>query len=183
MKKLLLVSFAIAGALSAQAQVLLNIDLISPTSATITATSAASLVSSSNANFGVQLRDFYTASIPGTFGGILPFTGELKPAQSAIGYWGVFRYDNFPHLILQSYNLQTFIAGQQAFSGSITVNFSEAASLLRTGSYVGDIHILNTGGQSTGEVIGQYRINAVPEPATMTALCLGTLALLRRRKS
>lgn len=184
MKKLILVAMSALGAVAAQAQILLNIDMTNPSATTITATTGASLISSSGTNFRIRLRNFYASFPGGLFGVTQPSSGNLRPALSTQLYDQVLRRNPSDELSISGssgFN-QVFVAGQQAFTGGMTVNLTEGAAFLRTSSFVGDIEVVNNFSQPTGQIVGQYSLTAVPEPATMTALGLGALALLRRRR-
>ena len=178
-----LLAFLAVGA--AHAQILLNIDMTDPAVTTITSTGGSSLVSSSAAGFRIRLVDFYASFPGGAFGAVMPNSGNLAPAQSTQSYNAVFRSSSDPHLTINRGSpsfVQTFVAGQQAFSGSMTANLSEGSAFFRTSSFVGNIELVNDFGVPTGQIVGQYSLTAVPEPATMTALGLGAVALVRRRR-
>lgn len=178
-----LLAFLAVGA--AHAQILLNIDMTNPSATTITSTGGASLLSSSETGFRIRLVDFYTSFPGGLFGVSLPSSGNLGPALSTQSYNVVGRSNSSPHLTINRASgnfVQTFVAGQQAFSGSTTVNFTKGSAFLRTSSFVGNIELVNDFSVPTGQIVGQYSLTAVPEPATMTALGLGALAMLRRRR-
>ena len=108
---------------------------------------------------------------PGTNGGVasqLPsFSGFPLGVTSG-------NYDQtFDMALSSSYN-PSYISNN---GGTVSSAFNALLNAMRQGRAYHNVHTSTFGG---GEVRADLR--AVPEPATMTALALGTAALLRRRK-
>ena len=168
---------------TAHAQILLTVDTTNITAVRIAATSAASAATSAGGVDSIRLDGFFPQS--GTsFGAVAPGS-TLRSAQGNAVYGLGTRSPPNASLLFSvtSGFLQSFIAGEQAFTGSFTGNFIWAT--MRPMGYVGDIYIVGSANAPpVNIVIGQYQI--IPAPTTaITAAAMGLLSLTataRRRR-
>lgn len=181
MSRLALVALTFAGVASAHAQILIQIDLTNPNQVTINTTSGASLLSLSVGGRSVRLKDFFADGPQDALNYSMDSTGSIKAALSSRHYTQVTQTNAHLQLWTEDPTSQNFQAGTQAFTGSMIADLTSATQYLRTSSFVGDIYVLDSSGAEVGTV-GQYSVTAVPEPASLTALGLGAIALLRRRR-
>lgn len=195
LKNLIAVSSAIILAVTGKAQVLLNIDLSTPSAATIAATTGLAASSAEDsANLGIYLMEFFTSTaaniyFPQGVGGNLapaPLPAQvvgdtilsIQTPDRALNY---FAYNNFS----ANWN---FISGAQAFTGiTSAMNMSSVTSFLPGLNAQGDIRV----GSETGAIIGQWQVTAVaatpvPEPASVALIAgftMGGFVLVRRRRA
>lgn len=200
-RKAIVIALASAGLASAanaqQLDELLLVDLSVPDQITITATSgvSASTISGGDTT-GALLANFYTAGndAAGTFADAAAagdFTNFLNPADNTPG---IFRGNTPADGISNGLNVWTwssditvdFVAGTQAFTGSLTAT-------LDSDEYLDMINSVSVG--STGEiffpadtdddiagatVLGTWRV--VPTPGAVALFGIGGLAATRRRR-
>ena len=189
---------AIAGILSlvlgllstsaANAQILLTIDDSTPSHTVITATGAlAGASGSSSLADGIDLLGFFTSQ--NLTDAVVASPSTLTTGDSSSGPLFTYGYEDnisvggYVDLNLYQYNSGstiTFTAGQTAFTGSMTLDFSSIASKLPSLGTTGNIVTGFSGDSPNNTVIGEYQV--VPEPSTgaMLLICLGTLAFLGR---
>lgn len=158
-----------------------------------------SLFNSSSSNTGSILAGTFSVNIYNAAG----YTGGAASAQPLLGSFsgnvnfgtglaaGFFTTVQFTGLASQNINLTSSILITQSFSqtsgtsvryGVVSANPPSVGSSANT-FYQGGPGVtegLFTSGTTPVNLI--YRVEAVPEPATMTALGLGVAAMLRRRK-
>lgn len=176
-----------ATASMAVAEDLLIVDLTTPNEITITATAGLSDVSASGSDTtGIYLQDFYSGPRASGVSDTL-VSGDITNAENPT--------DNSPNLFtsglvdtglnlfsFSSDTTVTFTAGSLAFvgSGTWTLPADDYAEML-AGNASGDIWFPadDAGDLPGAQVLGQYRV--IPEPASLSLLALGGLALLRRR--
>jgi hypothetical protein len=164
---------------TANAQVLLTVDITNPSAAMISTTGAAAAASSSGSNYSVRLDGFFLPGTPNnlTFASASTLRSSLGNNVLSFTYW--FGVNNSLRLSTSAGTTQTFVAGQQAFTGSLTSNISFGQS--RAVGYVGDIYVVGSPNSvETGIVIGQYQI--VPAPTTAAAMGLLALTATARRR-
>jgi hypothetical protein len=190
-------SIAFLGAIfgsHAQAQsLLLMINDSNPAAVTITATTGAALASSSNQRFdiGFDLTNFYPNSV---FQDVTDSGSSLTTFIDGTPFYNDTQSDDlstsgsFVDLSIYSNGQvsdQDFVAGTQAFTGTLTLNLSEdnlgnPVALPANGT-VGQIFVGSTGlFQPTPTLIGTYVVSntATPEPSQVALLLAGGLALL-----
>ncbi|MEM9419664.1 MAG: PEP-CTERM sorting domain-containing protein [Planctomycetota bacterium] len=169
--------------------ILIEIDPTEPSAVTFTATDATALIddSSTGINGGVSLIGLFA---PGFVVDNALISGTLTPSGAGVDYTfaagGVdpvgatnlnlrgttFDFNN------PGANAQAFATDQAAFTGSATIDLTGATFVGPIGT-IGDI-IVGNGTSGSGLTIGQFQI--VPEPASLTLLALGLMALPRRRR-
>lgn len=173
------------------AQVLLNINDSNPSNVVITATSADAGVNynGNNANQGVDLLQFFTQNeFNMTFGQNL--SGGLTGGNTGVNYNDLYSDDqstgNTDYLDMELYvdlnsageaNTETFSTTRAAFSGTWTVDLAAlgvTGAALPTAGTQGNIISGYSGGP--GAVIGQWSVEAVPEPGA-TSLAMTGLAV------
>jgi hypothetical protein len=188
----------------AKAQYVLTIDLTDINNVVISATGENSStdaigVRTASSQFGVTLMGFFSgtsnvfgsaftssllsdgmnvtypyAAVFGNSFGVLDIDGFLTPGVDlTIAYGG--DYDTLG-------DSQIFSTLLPAFSGSMTLNLNlvDVISLLPAIGTTGDIRVGDGSSESSGEVIGQYRV--VPEPSTALLVTAAGVAFLARRR-
>lgn len=188
MNKIALIA-GLAVAASANADVLLNVDLSVVDQITITATGGVSSADASTSNFtGVLLDGIFgeTAALTSSL-----VSGDLVSAnQSSDMTPAIFRAGGGTDAGLNIWTIVdgggsiTFTNGSAAFSGSATWNIATFAyTSLLNGATSGAIY---SGADDTGDIaggaisIGTYRV--VPTPSSAALLGLGGLMVARRRR-
>ena len=164
---------------TANAQVLLTVDTTNPTAAIISTTGAAAAASSSGVNFSVRLDGVFSTGGPDI--GNFPTASTLRSTlgNNVFGAGARDSLGNSLRLSAFGGNLQSFVAGQQAFTGSMTLDISFAPT--RPVGYIGDIYVVGSPNSfETGIVIGQYQI--IPAPTTAAAMGLLALTATARRR-
>ena len=185
---------------TAQAGVVLQIDLSTVNQVTISATTGLSLASvSGDDSDGVYLKDFFGNRVFSTSGSTrLAGANLVYFNATSDGSPSLFRGDSLdPGLNIYSMDNGTpdpasFTSGVQAFKGSATWSLTaqQYAAFLQAPTS-GDIYAFaeNIGGlNGVPQVIGQYSFvssAAVPEPTSMAIFGLGALGMAyrARRKS
>jgi hypothetical protein len=180
---------------TAQAAVVLQLDLTTVNKVTISATSGLSLASVSGGdNQGVYLKDFFATGgsafdTDADAGGSLVYFNATSDGNP-----GLYRDNNDPGLNIYSMDNGTpssasFTVGVQAFKGSATwsltaqqyAEFLQAPTSGDVYAFADEIGDLNGGPQ----VIGQYSFvgsAAVPEPTSMAIFGLGALGMAYRAR-
>lgn len=161
----------------ARAAVLLTVDITNPTSVVIATTGAAASAASSGSDYAVRLDGALTSGGQNFLG---VFAGSLTNTVGGTVYFGASRFQGGDslHLIRAVGSTQTFIPGQQAFTGSVTSNLSFLP--FAAPGTIGDIYVITDFGAETGIIVGQYQI--VPTPGAAVVLGLGGLMAARRRR-
>jgi len=181
---------------TAQAAVVLQLDLSTVNQVTISATSGLSLVSKSGSDgVGVYLKDFFGAQVFETSGSSrLDGANLVYFNATSAGSPSLYRGTNDPGLNIFSMDNDTpdpasFTSGVQAFKGSATWSltaqqyavFLQAPTSGDVYAFADTIDDLNGGPQ----VIGQYSFvssAAVPEPTSMAIFGLGAFGIAYRAK-
>ncbi|TWT91783.1 PEP-CTERM motif protein [Botrimarina colliarenosi] len=155
---------------SADADVLLLIDVTNPSAVTIQSTDGLVLNTVGNGS-PVDLADFFTAD---TGFHEAPMSGDLSRFSNG-ELFTVYRNTSTTLQLFSGagFNFGEFTAGQLAFNGTGTLDLS-ALSLPGPGA-TGDINGFR-------ELMGTWQVVPVPEPSSLALLGLGGLMLLRRRK-
>lgn len=182
----------VAVGVSAQAAVVLTIDISNPAAVVITAVANNSQsAGTASVNFfgGISFRNFFSADQSIAEATPLAITGSWTAVGTTSSYnqMVTFDYGNpsvLPGVDLSIYNsiapnedTQKFVTTAAPFTGSSIVNFSGFTFLPTVGT-TGDVNI---GYQpSFGGVIGQWQV--IPEPSTAMLGAIGALALIRRRR-
>jgi hypothetical protein len=176
---------------TAQAAVVLQLDLSTVNQVTISATSGLSLVSKSGSDGdGVYLKDFFGTQVFSTSGSSrLDGANLVYFNATSDGSPSLYRDDNDPGLNIWSMDNGTpypasFTSGVQAFKGSATWSltaqqyavFLQAPTSGDVYAFAETIDALNGGPQ----VIGQYSV--VPEPTSMAIFGLGAFGIAYRAK-
>ena len=171
--------------LSAQAEVILEVDLTVPNTITVTATTGASAATLSGSDTtGFYLEDFFAAVFN-------PISGSLTSGNLTSF---LNTPDNTPLLFRsggsdQGLNIWTYtddptsdiIAGTQAFSGSATWTISSGAyNDALNGSLGGDIYFPadDINDLPAATLLGQYTVTIPPPPAPIPSLSTWALILL-----
>jgi hypothetical protein len=185
------VLFVIAG-FTANATLLLEVDVSNPSSVTLTATGANADAPDSSFNVadGFNLLDFFTGSVSLPPGQTMPITSGLFSygQNTAYSHWFTDSYSGFGRdlniwkssIASSSSPTQVFKTQHPSFTGLTTIDLSTWAGLLPS---VGTISDIRPGYTYTeygtpkplGPVIGQWAV--IPEPSTF-ALVFGILALV-----
>ncbi len=186
---------------SVSAQSLLTINDSNPSAVIITATGANAGVnySGNTANDGVDLLQFFTLNeFNMSFGQDL--TGTLTGGNIGVSYDDVYSDNESTsggnYFDMELYvdnnspgegNTETFSTSQPAFSGSWTIDFSAlgvTGAALPTPGSTGSIMSGFSG--SPGDIIGQWEIQAAPEPGTTSLALAGfavtAIAMFRQRR-
>tara|TARA_R110000868_G_scaffold241497_2_gene496303 strand:- start:47691 stop:48350 length:660 start_codon:yes stop_codon:yes gene_type:complete len=174
-----------ATAMTASADVLLNVDLSVVDQVTFTATAGLSSADASGTdNIGVLLEDFFSA--PTAAGIFISGTGDLAAAgNSSDATPGLFNGSGNTGLNFWSWTVDTstdFVTGAVAFTGSATWDVSAAqyADML-AGNTSGNIGAFADTDDDISVVIGQW--NVVPAPGAFALLGLGGIAACRRNRA
>jgi len=172
---------------SAQAAVLIQVDISNPSAVTFTSTDAfASINDSTSTMFdGVTFDEIFSASslVSETYAG-LTGSGLFPPTTTGLAYDDTLTAgDGVSTTDLNFYAntgspTQSFSTGAPAFSGSATVNI--AGVTYQSVGYIGEILAGYADGGSF-DSIGQYQI--VPEPGSLALLGPGGLLITRRRRA
>ena len=181
----------VAGAASAQLDVVLIVDISVANQITISATSGVSAATVSGSDTtGFYLADFFTSDGGGTFNDTL-VAGDLTSAENTSDGSPLLFRGTFPALDT-GLNVFTytddadseFVAGNQAFSGSATwtVDADDYADILSANMSGTEFFPADTSDDiAAGAVaIGTYTV--IPAPASAALLGLGGLAAARRRR-
>lgn len=173
---------------SGSAQVLLTINDSNPAAVVLTATGAHAGVNdnSNTANEGVDLLQFFTLDqVNMTFGQDL--TGTLTGGNIGVNYDDVFS-DNQSSaggafLDMELYvdlnspgqgNTETFSTTQPAFSGTWTIDLASLGVTSQALPAAGtEGNIISGYSGNPGAVIGQWQVEAVPEPGTISLAVAG----------
>ena len=176
---------------TAQAAVVLQLDLSTVNQVTISATSGLSLVSKSGSDIdGVYLKDIFGTQVFSTSGSSrLDGANLVYFNATSDGSPSLYRFTNDPGLNIWSMDDGTpdpasFTSGVQAFKGSATWSltaqqyavFLQAPTSGDVYAFADTIDDLNGGPQ----VIGQYSV--VPEPTSMAIFGLGAFGIAYRAK-
>jgi hypothetical protein len=176
---------------TAQAAVVLQLDLSTVNQVTISATSGLSLASVSGSDgVGVYLKDFFGTQVFSTSGSSrLDGANLVYFNATSDGTPSLYRGTNDPGLNIWSMDNGTpdpasFTSGVQAFKGSATWSltaqqyavFLQAPTSGDVYAFADTIDDLNGGPQ----VIGQYSV--VPEPTSMAIFGLGAFGIAYRAK-
>jgi len=176
---------------TAQAAVVLQLDLSTVNQVTISATSGLSLVSKSGSDgVGVYLKDFFGTQVFSDSGSsVLAGANLVYFNATSDGSPSLYRFTNDPGLNIWSMDDGTpdpasFTSGVQAFKGSATWSltaqqyavFLQAPTSGDVYAFADTIDDLNGGPQ----VIGQYSV--VPEPTSMAIFGLGAFGIAYRAK-
>ena len=171
----------------AQADVLIEVDLTTPDTIVVSATTGLSAIDASGSNFtGFLLADFYnggteTPSTASDFGDLTSFEnpsdgtpsifrGSGTPADSGLNFWS-FSTDA----------TVTFTAGSQAFTGSATWSLDPLVYAdMVAGNLSGDLLFPADTSDDPGLTLGTWIV--VPEPSSIAILSLGAIGLIRRRR-
>jgi hypothetical protein len=174
MRRIVIVLSIAALPAAAHGDVLLTVDITSPTAVVISSTGGAASASISGVTYKCQLDGSIVSGTNSSY----PLTGNLASSLGDAVYGSVLVRSgtalspgNFGGQTL------TFTAGQQAFTGAGSANLSDL-TFAPVGT-VGDIRVLNNFGGDTGVIVGQYRI--IPAPGAAVIGLTGLLALRRRR--
>ncbi len=153
---------------SANADILLLIDVTDPSAVTIQSTDGLVLNTGGNGS-PVDLADFFTAD---TGFNEAPMSGDLSRASNGQTFTQYRNTGTTLQLLSGAgFNLGEFTAAQLAFNGTGTLDLS-ALPLPGPGA-TGDINGFT-------DLLGTWQV--VPEPSSLALLGLGGLMLLRRRK-
>ena len=185
-------SVALIGGLaaSADADVLLTVDLSTPNQVTINATTglSAATVSGSDTT-GALMAGFYGSPAPAGLiysNGAGNLTNFLNPPDNSPGLFSSTGETGLNIWTWSSDATVNFTAGVQAFSGSATwtVTAAEYAALLG-GPAGGDLYFPadDDGDIGNATLLGQWSLANVPEPASASVMGLAGLVLLRRRRA
>lgn len=153
--------------------IVLTIDITTPTAVVIASTDAPSLVTRNVNGDAIRLPGFLLAD-PRL---IFPLIGTLKAAQGTF-VPSRFNTNGGGELMGDGFQSYTFVTGLRAFSGSSQVDLS----LLPTAAVgtIGDVTVRDPFGNNTGLVVGQYLV--IPSPGAAALLGLGGVVATRRRR-
>ncbi len=189
---LFLATCAMAFASTANADVLILVDLSVTDQVTFTATDGLSAITTSGSSgTGIYLEDFYNNDLNSVVSDTL-ITGDLTNAENpSDGSPAIWTSGTLTDRGLNMFSWSTdgtvsFTAGSLAFTGSATwtVDSADYADML-AGNTFGDLWFpADTVDDLTGAgILGQWQVVSVPEPASALALLgLGGLVIARRRK-
>ncbi len=172
----------------AQAEVLLEINLLTPNEITVSATTGLSAATETGSNFtGFLFADFYNGgsagpSLAGTVGDLTNFENPSDGSPS------LFRAGSGTDAGLNIWSFSsdstvTFTAGSQAFTGSATWTLDPLVYAdMVAGNSSGDIFFAadDSGDIAGATLLGTWLV--VPEPASIAILSLGAIGLIRRRR-
>jgi hypothetical protein len=192
----LLLALSLAGfAGTAQAAIILEIDVSDPTAVTFTSTAAFSEITVDQSSFdhGITLLDFFTGNTL-AIDGFVDSGGIEVPTEEGFrqlryifagpfeGGWTLDDLNFYdPYVDFTDFTM-TFSSGARALAGGATHDLSGMGLLPAAGT----IGTLITGFPDAEDllVLGQWRItgaHAVSEPATLALLCFGLLGLAALR--
>lgn len=169
----------------AQAEVLLEINLLTPNEITVSATTGLSAATETGSNFtGFLLADFYNGgsagpSLAGTVGDLTNFENPSDGSPSLFRAGGTDSGLNI--WSFSSDSTVTFTAGSQAFTGSATWTLDPLVYAdMVAGNTTGNILFPADDSGDPGTILGAWLV--VPEPASIAILSLGAIGLIRRRR-
>jgi len=177
-----------ATAMTASADVLIDVDLSVADQLTITATSGFSAVTASGSNFTGFLFDGLNGGTTGTAGTSVVSADFSTAANASDGSPSVFIAGAGTDTGVNIWSFSTdstvsVTAGATAFAGSATWSISSGlyADLL-AGAASGDIYFPadDSGDIAGAELLGTYRV--VPAPSALALLGLGGIVAGRRRR-
>ncbi len=188
---------ALAPLATVNAAVVLVVDVSDPSAVTFTAQDAASDISSSlnRSMEGITIENFFSTisdvrTVRFVGGNLTPSLGiQTNPyvGTGTFDYGGSIEFGIADDLSVFANNTvensQQFTAGQRAFNGQATIDFStEAAALPSLGSTGDVITGFNPNNAGEGLIIGQWTV--VPEPSSTLMLCAALIGFgsVRRRK-
>ncbi|MDP0499718.1 MAG: PEP-CTERM sorting domain-containing protein [Verrucomicrobiota bacterium JB022] len=198
MKRLVLASLATCAAISAQAAVLLEIDISNPAAVRFTATgnlAAADSVYPASINGGITIENFFTSSV--TINQDSPVGGTLTPFLNGNALYDLFGSYEYAENVefgtgndlsvysSESSESQIFSTESIAFAGEAVFDFSAFIELLPAIGTTGNIFPGYT--FDAEPAVGQWTVvgAAIPEPSTYAMgaglLALGAVALRRRK--
>ncbi len=173
---------------SANADVLLTVDLSVTNQITITATSGLAGASVNGSPFdGIYLADFYSAGGTGLIytNGVGNLSTFLNASDNSPG---LFRGSGDTGLNIWSFSsvgTANIIAGTQAFAGTATwsISAAEYADMIADGARTGDIYFPADTSDDLGgaTLVGTYQV-VVPAPGAFAMLGLGFAGVSRRRR-
>jgi hypothetical protein len=181
---------------TAQAAVVLQLDLTTVNKVTISATSGLSLASVSGTdNQGVYLEDLF-APAGSSFqidndsdvGGSLVYSNATSDGTPRLNSTATDPGLNIYSMDNGTPNPASFTSGVQAFKGSATWSLTaEQYAVFLQASTSGDVYAFasSEGDLDGGQVIGQYSVvgsAAVPEPTSMAIFGLGALGMAYRAR-
>lgn len=187
MKSRFLIFFFFGFAAPAFGQMVLVINESNPAAVTITATGANSAVSSSGTYYydGIDLLGFFKNSgTPPTDTPVVSSSLGAMVTPLAYTIWSSDKLDGTGRYPLDLWRdgaavTQEFLSGQQAFSGSATIDLGAWTSLLpapgSTGSVIAGYSGTYFGGYAGAPVIGGWTV-VVPEPREVVAVAAGVLS-------
>lgn len=190
MKTTLAMMAAVGVAATAQADVVLLVDLSTPNQITVTATTGVSDVTTS----GSPTTGFYLAGIfgstggsSGTFGTQVGVANLSTFNDASDGSPLLYRFSTTdPGMNIWSFSSvssATFTAGAQAFAGSATWDLDPVMyAQFVGGATSGNVYFPadDVTDLQSARIIGQYSV--VPAPGALAMLGLGGLAAVRRRR-
>jgi len=110
---------------------------------------------------------------------VSPVTGTIDITGSLWGIWGGASYEVFVSPVAVAGLTISKGSGAAPGGGATAAADNRTPFGLQMSVMAGDVVDFHVGGGSGGE----YRIEQIPEPMTMSLLGLGALGLLRRRRS
>jgi len=177
-----------ATAMTASADVLINVDLTVADQLTITSTGGLSAVSASGSNFTGFLFDGLSGGTSGTGGTSVVSADFSTAANASDGSPSLFVAGGGTDTGLNVWSFSTdstvdVTAGAAAFAGSATWAISsELYASLLAGATSGDIYFPadDSGDIAGADLLGTY--NVVPAPGAMALIGLGGIVAGRRRR-